>query len=253
MDLGLKDKRVFVAGGSRGIGLAIARAFVDEGAKVAIAARGREDLAAAEKSLAGVLALTGDMTDDKAVNECLDRTEKQVGPLDILVANVGNGTSTGGAAIASDEWQRMMAVNFFGAASLAVSAGRRFAERGQGAMVFISSIAGVESIGAPAAYAASKAALQSMVKSFSAELGPKGVRVNAVAPGNVLFPGGSWERKNLEAPDKVERMLASEVPLRRLGAPGEIADVVLFLSSRRASFVTGATWVVDGGQTRKFI
>jgi 3-oxoacyl-[acyl-carrier protein] reductase len=250
MDLDLGGKRVFVGGASRGIGLAIAQAFAAEGAKVAIAARGRADLDAASRNLKGGLAIESDLTDEKAAVQAVDRAEAELGPLDVVVANVGSGISTVASPVPRSEWQRMMDVNFFGASSIGTHAAHLMAGRKGGALVFISSIAGLEAVGAPAAYAAAKAALQAMVKSLAREYGQKNVRVNAVAPGNVVFPGGSWDQRRREAPDKVEQAL-KDVPLGRLGEPREIADVVLFLASGRASFVTGATWVVDGGQTRR--
>jgi 3-oxoacyl-[acyl-carrier protein] reductase len=254
MDLGLKGARVLVSGGSRGIGLAIARAFAAEGARLAIAARGAEQLGVAARGLATdppVLELNADMTQDEDVRRAVARAEAALGGIDIYIANVGSGVFPAGP-FRRDDWERCMATNLFGAASLAGLAAERLKSARNGSLIFVSSIAGLEAIGAPAAYAAAKAALQALVKTMARELGPHGVRVNAVAPGNVLFEGGSWERKLQEDAERVNALIRSEVPLQRFAAPAEIADVVVFLASPRAAFVTGATWVVDGGQTRGF-
>ncbi len=123
-------------------------------------------------------------------------------------------------------------------------------ERKRGAIIFVGSIAGVESSPAPLAYSSAKAALLNYVKNLARQVAEDGIRVNAVAPGNILFEGGSWV-KHLEARrEEVLRYIESEVPMKRFGKPEEIADAVAFLASARASFVTGACLVADGGQTR---
>jgi 3-oxoacyl-[acyl-carrier protein] reductase len=253
MDLELAGLNAFVSGASRGIGLGVAQALAAEGARLALAARGADALERAAASIGAgerPVSIAADMTDDGQIRAAFQRAEAALGPLDIVVANVGSGTSVAGHDVTRQEWDRVMTLNFLGAASLASVAATRLAARGRGSLIFVSSIAGLEAVGAPAPYAAAKAALQGLVKSYARTLGLSGVRVNAVAPGNVWFDGGGWDSKLKADRANVEAMLAREVPLGRFGSPREIGDVVAFLASARASFITGATIVVDGGQTR---
>lgn len=258
MDLGLTDKVAFIAGASRGIGLAIAEALLAEGARAVITGRDAAALAQARTTLTGgvdpglLLVVQGDMTNAADIGQAIDETVAAFGGIDIVVANVGSGTAPGGWDLSGDDWQAVLNQNLLGSMALASAALPLLIARGGGALTFISSIAGVEAINAPIPYAAAKAAVQSAMKSLSRLVGAQGVRVNAVAPGNVLFPGGSWERKLSERREFFEQYIQVEVPLRRFARPQEIADAVVFLSSARASFITGACLVVDGGQTRSF-
>lgn len=163
---------------------------------------------------------------------------------------MGSGTARGGWDLNLDDWQSALKINLLGSMALANAVLPHLIARGHGSLTFISSIAGCEAINAPVTYSTAKAALQSAMKSLSHLVGPHGVRVNSVAPGNVLFPGGTWERKLAEKRKFFQQYIRSEVPLQRLGLPEEIADAVVFLASNRASFITGACLVVDGGQTR---
>ncbi len=258
MDLGLEDKVAFVAGSSRGIGLAIAVAFLREGARVILTGRSAEPLAKAVALLAEefdpqrVLSIQGDMTKPAEIQRALDEAEAVFSGLDAVVANVGSGTARGGWGLCLEDWQSILNINLLGGMALASAALPYLIARGGGSLTFISSIAGCEAINAPVTYSAAKAAVQSAMKSLSRLVGPQSVRVNAVAPGNVLFPGGTWERKLAERREFFEQYIQSEVPLQRFGRPEEIANAVVFLASERASFITGACLVVDGGQTRSF-
>lgn len=258
MDLGLQDMVTFIAGSSRGIGLAIARAFLREGARAVITGRNAESLEearallAAESEARRVLSIQGDMTNPKEIRHALDEALTTFGGIDAVVANVGSGTTRGGWELNLDDWQLALNINLLGSMVLASAALPHLIARGGGSITFTSSIAGCEAINASVTYSAAKAAVQSAMKSLSHLVGPYGVRVNAVAPGNVLFPGGTWERKLAERREFFEQYIQSEVPLQRFGRPEEIADAVVFLASERASFITGACLVVDGGQTRSF-
>jgi 3-oxoacyl-[acyl-carrier protein] reductase len=143
----------------------------------------------------------------------------------------------------------MLSLNLFSATNI-VSAARAAMIGRDASIVCISSICGSQTLGAPLAYSAAKAALDSYVHGMARPLAAERVRINAVAPGNVLVPGGSWDRKRFADRAAVEEMLSREVSLGRFGTPEEIADVAVFLASPRAAFVTGSVFVVDGGQSR---
>ncbi len=252
MKLELEGRVALVAGASRGIGLAIARMLAEEGAHVALAARGREDLDAARAKIGGnASSHAADVTDSAAALSMAREVEKQWGRIDILICNAGSGASVPPGQETSAEWRRVMDVNLFAATNM-IEAVRPIMQRGNGdrAIVCISSICGLAALGAPVTYSAAKAALNATVRGLARPLALEGIRINAVAPGNILFDGGTWARKLAENKAGVEDMLAREVPLRRLGSPEEIADVVGFLASPRAAFITGTVIVADGGQLR---
>ncbi|MBR0930714.1 SDR family oxidoreductase [Bradyrhizobium diazoefficiens] len=252
MKLELNDRVALVTGASRGIGLAIATTLAAEGAKVALAARGADALNAARAAVGGLSSIhIADVTDPAAAASLVQEVEKQWGRLDILVCNVGSGASVPPGKETAAEWSRVMDLNFF-ATTNTIEAARPLMARGNGdrAIVCISSIAGMAALGAPVTYYAAKAALNATVRGLARPLALEGIRINAVAPGNILSPDGTWARKIAENKQAVDDMLQREVALRRLGTPEEIADLVAFLASPRAAFITGSVMVADGGQLR---
>lgn len=256
MDLGLTGRHVFVAGSSRGIGRAIARAFLAEGGRVTIAARSAAGVAAARAELSAdadaerVHAVVADLTVPADVDRAVTVAEQALGPLDVVVANVGSGAARMGIELTAEDWAASLNTNLLGGMALATRVLPGMTARRSGNVIFVSSIAGMEAIAAPVPYAAAKAALNMAAKSLARQVGEASVRVNVIAPGNVLFPGGSWERRRAERGAEVDRYIEAEVALKRFASVEEIADVVVFLASDRASFVTGSLVVVDGGQTR---
>lgn len=262
MDLQLKGKVVFIAGASKGIGLGMARGFAKEGAKIALTGRGEAALDAARALLveegakpADLLTIAGDMTSSDVIAKALDTTQEKLGPIHCAIANVGLGRAPLGFDVSDADWEADVQQNLYGAVFLAREALRRIlarpaSEREGANLILISSIAGVDALGTSLTYATTKAGINHTTKSLAKLVGKDGVRVNAIAPGNILFKDGDWEKRVNERPDAWGRWINREVALRRFGKVEEIADAALFLASPRASFVTGEILVVDGGQLR---
>ena len=249
MDLELSGKIALVTGSSSGIGYAIAQQLVAEGSTVILNGRDSARLAHAKDMLPGASAIAADVTDPLECKRLVSDVLTSHGCIDVLVCNVGSGSSVPPGQENPEEWHRVLSINLHSTTQMVWAATSSLAAS-KGNVVCISSICGLEALGCPIPYAASKAALQSYVCNSAWPLGLHGVRINSVAPGNIMFPGSSWESKVSADPVGVKKMLDRNVALKSFGQPQDIARMVAFLASPLARFITGSTFVVDGGQIR---
>jgi 3-oxoacyl-[acyl-carrier protein] reductase len=259
MDLQLAHKIALVTGSSRGLGFASAAALAAEGASVTICGRDPARLSQAHDAIierAGrpdaVLAVACDLATAEGPAEVVAKTIERFGALDILVNNVGLGKGAGLLDTPDPVWQEAFDQTLYPAIRASRAALPHLRARGGGAIVFIASIWGREA-GGRMTYNAVKAAEISLSKSLARELAPDGIRVNTVAPGSILFPGGSWHQRQQVDPEGMAEFVRRELPFGRFGTADEVGQVVAFLASPRASWISGACLPVDGCQSRSNI
>jgi 3-oxoacyl-[acyl-carrier protein] reductase len=247
MDFGTRGATALVTGATRGIGLAIARELAAEGVRVAVAARTEADVQRVAAEIGGVAA-AADLTTEEGCRAAL----VAAGEVLILVNNLGLRAGSSWVDTGVEEMELAMAGNLYPAVRLSLMALPAMQSAGWGRIVVISSLYGREA-GGPPAYNAAKAAEISFVTSLGREVAATGVTVNCVAPGSILFEGGSWHRRQQADREGISAFVQRELPLGRFGTPEEVAKVVAFLCSRAASLVNGACWAVDGGQSQSNI
>lgn len=247
MDLGLKGKGVIITGGSRGIGRSIAHEFADEGANLAICARGSEALEATRAELAAkgvkVHAATCDVAKPAELEAFLNGAHEALGRVDVMVNN------SSGFGVTDDDagWQVSLDIDVMASVRASRQVTPWLAAQGGGSIIHISSISGLDVSLPMPAYCAAKAALISHAKCMAHNLAPQGIRVNCVAPGSIEFPGGFWEQIKADNTPFYDSVLAS-IPFGRLGRPEEVASAVVFLASEKAGWISGVTLCVDGVQ-----
>jgi len=262
MNLELSGKVAVITGSSKGLGYASARALVAEGARVVISARGAEALDRASAALRAVardasthggtdpvLAVRADISTPEGAADLVGRALAHFGRIDILVNNVGK---AGGGDIVSTldaEWQGALDQTLFPAIRMSRLAVPHMRAAGGGVILMIASIWGRES-GGRMTYNAVKAAEISLAKAMAQQLAKDNIRVNSVAPGSILFEGGSWAKRQQDDPEGIAAFVKADLPFGRFGKAEEVGDVVAFLSSPKASWISGACVTVDGCQSR---
>jgi 3-oxoacyl-[acyl-carrier protein] reductase len=250
LDLNLKGKNVLITGGSKGIGKAIAKAFVSEEAIVSIAARNKEILENAKQELGSDVSIFQvDIVNSGEREKLIRSFIEEKGRLDILINNAGGSNGGSPAETEMDLFYDAMELNYYSAVHLSKMAFEHMKEFQSGSIINITSIFGRES-GGKVTYNNAKSALISFTKSLADEAIPFGIRVNSIAPGSILHETGNWKKRLEENPEQMKEFIKREIPAGRFGTPEEIANVAAFLASDKASWIVGASVNVDGGQSR---
>jgi 3-oxoacyl-[acyl-carrier protein] reductase len=249
MNLHLQDKVVLVTGGSKGIGKAIAKGFKEEGAQVAIIARDRKALKLAQSEIGDISIFQADLTNEIEREKVFKDIIEYFGTVDILINNVGGSNGATTAETDLRLFQEAFELNYFSAVHFSKLVLPHLKAKQAGNIINISSIFGRES-GGKVTYNSAKAAMISFTKSLADEVIKDGIRVNGVAPGSILHPTGNWQKRLEQNPEKIEQFVQDEIPAGRFGTAEEVANVVTFLASEKASWVVGATINVDGGQSK---
>lgn len=256
MDLNLEGKKIIITASTDGIGYASAIKFLSEGADVLL--NGRNKTKAVEKAESlkmrfgegKVFLYVGDTASEDGIREMHQYAQNVLGHVDCIVANVGSGRPISEHRLEAMEWKKGFDINLFSAVNLVREFDDMWIRQIGGSIVMISSLAACERIGAPYAYAAAKDGIRVFTKYLSDDYASRNIRVNCVLPGNVFYHGGRWGELLMQDKEGIEKYIHENVPLRRFGKPEEIADAVVFLASERASFITGTSLLVDGGQKR---
>ena len=248
MDFDFKNQNVFISGSTKGLGKEIASRFKLAGSSIVINGRNSEDLHKTKAEISADHAFQADVTNEVDTARVINAAIEVFGEIDILICNVGSGSNLNRDLDPLTPWKYMMDVNFWSAVYLIESIDALQPNHPM-SIVCISSICGIEIVpGAPPAYSVAKSALNSYVRVKSKGLKSVGSRINAIAPGNIMHENSIWLKKKNENPAEVNDYINKNVPLNRMASTGEIADLVLYLASPKASFVSGSIWTIDGGQ-----
>lgn len=257
MNLELENKVVLITGSTKGIGFSIAKAFLEEGSKVIITGRNKNSLKKAKNYLDQKFDADCfmnemiDFTNKKSVTKLKNKILKRFKKIDIVISNVGDGKGVKKIIPNDTLWNKSWQQNFE-SALITTKTFIPILKSNHGSLIYISSIAGMEVIGAPLVYSVAKSSLISLAKNLSVKYS-NFVRINIISPGNIIFPGGSWEKKLKNNPRYVKKLISDKVPMNTFGEPKDIANAALFLSSNKSKFTTGATLVIDGGQTKSIL
>jgi len=239
-------KKVLITGSSRGIGYEIGKLFVNNGASVIFT--GRNKTLNLEK-IRNSFYFSCDLTKEEDIDDLFNYTKDVFdNELNILICNLGNGKISNKSNYKKREWEETFNLNFFSSVYTIQKFLDNFAKSQNQSITCISSICGNAAIGCPLPYSVAKSALNSYVKNLSKIIASQKIRINSVSPGNIFFPGSTWDQKLKNDYSDTNNYIQSNVPLQRFGSIKNISELVLFLSSSSSSFTTGSNFVVDGGQ-----
>lgn len=259
MNLQLKGKNVIITASTDGIGYATARRFLEEGANILINGRNQVKAEERKKELEeefpdrNVFAYAGDVTREENIQGLCQYAKMIFDQVDCMVANVGSGKPVSESRLAVEEWEKSFDINLFSTVKLVQAFDGLWNEERGGSIVMLSSLAAYNRISAPYAYAAAKQGISVFSKYLSDDYAKRNIRVNSVVPGNVFYKGGRWEELVKRDETGVKEYIENSVPLKRFASPDEIANAIVFLASDCASFITGTSLVVDGGQNRSSV
>lgn len=246
----LEGKLALITGGTTGLGFAMAESIINAGGRVVVTSIIDEDIkTACEKLGDKCIGIWNDVTDLKKLPQFVEKVEKEVGPIDILISNAGNHLKKHILDTTDEEFLRVLNVHLLGGFSLTREVAKNMVKRKSGSIIFITSMAAIFGVTSTVAYTASKSALKGMVRELASELSPDGVRVNAIAPG---FIESQLLRQAFANDPAREQKVLSRTPMRKLGTPKDIGDVAVFLSSPAARYITGVELPVDGGTSIGF-
>ena len=253
MNLKLKNKKIVITGASKGIGFEIAKSFSKLGSSTFINSRNVKNLRRAKKIIKdkSLNIFPGDLTNISQTKKFYEFVKKNTSVIDALICNIGYSTPNNIIGEENYEnWVNSIHLNLLSAINSIYYFKKLLKKSKTPSIVCISSICGVDALGAPIDYSVSKAALISFVKNQAKILAKNNIRINSISPGNIMFKNGNWDNKIKKDKKKVMNYIKDNVPLNRFGTTKNITDIVLFLSSELSSFTTGANIIVDGGQTR---
>ena len=240
-------KKILVTGSTRGIGLQIALKLKKEGNHVIINGRDKKKAFHVNKKFNFKGVAIGDLSKEKNAKSVVKRCISILGGLDVLICNAGESKSSKPNNEKFKDWEKMFNQNFFSATNI-IESSKNHLIKSKGLIIGISSAAGSKVLrGAPITYSTSKAALSFYLQSLSHYMGQKGVRVNIITPGNILFAGSTWEKKLKKNKPKVKKLIKDTIPLNRFGSSEEVADLVSFLISQKSTYLNGAKISLDGG------
>ncbi len=251
MKIDIKGKKVLVTGSSKGIGFGICKILLKENCKIIMVSSNEKNLISAKNKL-GVRNISyykADLTSKKEINELIKYTKEKFKFLDLLVCNLGSGKFLSTNMEDEGEWRRLFEINFWSSFNF-ITNSEKILRKNKSSIVCISSIVSNKNIiNAPIAYSSAKSVLNTFVKRYASKLAEKRIRINIISPGNILFPGSTWDDKLMKNKKQTMKYILKNVPLNKFGDIDDIGSMIIYLASDKSKFITGSEFIIDGGQS----